>query len=128
MRGTVECLDAVEKYLDLVRTKTGIIIPKPIVKFDLRGTKAGEAWAGHGIVRFNPILLDENPEHFVRQTVGHEIAHLAARTKYGNGISSHGVEWRNIMYRLGLPAKRCHNYDVSTVTGRKRNSLAIERF
>jgi SprT protein len=125
MRGTVECIDAVKYYVDELRTKAGIYIAVPIIKFDLRGTTAGRAWGRRNVIQFNPILLDQNPEVFVRQTVGHEVAHLAAFVKHGN-CDPHGQEWRHVMWALGLPAKRCHNYDVSTITGRRPVSLARE--
>jgi SprT protein len=126
MRGTVECLAAVDYYLDLLQTKAGIYLPRPRVKFELRGTVAGRAYYSKNLIQFNPILLDENPEHFVKQTVGHEVAHLAAFVKHGGQIRPHGSEWSRVMWALGLPAKRCHNYDISTVTGRRPKSLAIE--
>lgn len=128
MNGTKECIEAVRFYVEELRTKAGIIIPMPIVRFDLRGTTAGKAWSSKNILQFNPILLDQNPERFVRQTCGHEVAHLGAFVKYGPRIQPHGKEWARVMWALSLPAKRCHNYDISTITGRKRTSLAHEVF
>lgn len=127
MRGTVECIDAVKYYVDQLRTKAGIYIAVPIIKFDLRGTTAGRAWGRKNVIQFNPILLDQNPEVFVRQTVGHEVAHLAAFVKNPN-CEPHGKDWKLIMWSLRLPAKRCHNYDTSTITGRKRATLCHEVF
>lgn len=129
MRGTVECMEQVRFYVDELRTKAGIIMPMPIIKFDLRGTTAGRAWGGKKhLIQFNPILLDENPEDFIRQTVGHEVAHLGAFVKHGCGIKPHGQEWSHVMWALRLPAKRCHNYDTSTVTGRAPRMLCHEIF
>lgn len=126
MRGTKECIDNVKYYVEMLKTKAGIYMPMPVIKFDLRGTTAGRAWYPKHVIQFNLILLDENPEHFVTQVVGHEVAHLAAFVKHGSGIKPHGSEWARVMWALSLPARRCHNYDVATVTGRRPKSLAME--
>jgi predicted SprT family Zn-dependent metalloprotease len=36
-------------------------------------------------------------------TLIHEIAHLEAFKKYGNGIKPHGIEWKRTFQRLMLP-------------------------
>jgi SprT protein len=126
MRGTVECIDQVYYYVDLLKTKCGIHLPRPRITFNLRGTTAGRAYYRENRVAFNPILLDENPEHFVKQTVGHEVAHLAAFVKHGGRIDPHGREWKHVMWQLSLPAKRCHSYDVSTITGQRSKPLCRE--
>ncbi len=63
--------------------------------------------------------------HFLRkegaaydQTIGHEVAHVFASRHYGRSCK-HGPEWRRTMIAIGLPPKRCHNYE-STV--RRRNT------
>lgn len=127
MRGTVECLDKVKYYVDLLQTAAGVYLPYPTVHFNLRGTTAGRAWPRKNVIEFNPILLDENPEVFVQQTVGHEVAHLAAWIKHP-GTEPHGQAWRHIMWAIKLPAKRCHNYDTATITGRRHGSLCHEIF
>lgn len=126
MKGTVECMEKVRFYVEELRTRAGIILPMPRITFDLRGTTAGRAFYTQNRVAFNPILLDQNPEHFVQQTVGHEVAHLAAFVKHGGHIKPHGPEWSRIMWALRLPARRCHNYDVSTITGQRRISACHE--
>ncbi len=52
--------------------------PRPEVSFKLRGQKAGVAHLQENLLRFNPKLYAENREHFLKQTVAHEVAHLAA--------------------------------------------------
>ena len=126
MKGTSECIDAVHYYVELLKTKAGIYLPPPIIRFDLRGGVAGRAHYGKNVIQFNPVLLDQNPEVFVKQTVGHEVAHLAAFVKSGGGIKPHGSEWARVMFSIGLPARRCHNYDTSVATGRRSVSLARE--
>lgn len=126
MRGTVECIDKVYYYVSQLQTKAGIILPRPRITFHLRGTVAGYAHYKENRINFNPILLDQNPEDFIQQTVGHEVAHLGAFVKYGGRIQPHGPEWARVMFYLGLPPKRCHNYDVTVASGRAGKSICRE--
>lgn len=91
----------------------GVRMPMPTVSFDLRGKTAGQAYYTKNHVRLNAVLLTENTTEFIEQTVGHEVAHLAARFKYTSAIQSHGPEWQAMMAVLGLDARRCHSYDVT---------------
>lgn len=87
--------------------------PRPQVSFRLRGQKAGVAHLNDNLLRFNPQLYQENREHFLEQTVAHEVAHLVAHQVFGPRIRAHGEEWRQIMQGIyGLPAERCHTYAV----------------
>ena len=86
---------------------------RPEVSFKLRGQKAGVAHLQQNLLRFNPQLYRENREHFLKQTVAHEVAHLVAHQMFGHGIRAHGEEWQLIMQGVyELPADRCHNYEV----------------
>lgn len=87
---------------------------RPQVSLRLRGQKAGVAHLHQNLLRFNEQLYRENTDHFLRQTVAHEVAHLVAHHMFGNGIRAHGEEWQLIMRGVyELPADRCHNYDVA---------------
>jgi len=86
---------------------------RPEVSLRLRGLKAGVAHLTENRLRFNAQLYQENREHFLRQTVAHEVAHLVAHQRYGASIRPHGSEWQQIMLKVyGLPAERCHSYEV----------------
>lgn len=86
---------------------------RPQVSLRLRGLKAGVAHLTENRLRFNAQLYRENREHFLRQTVAHEVAHLVAHQLFGSGIRPHGHEWQRIMIQVyGLPAERCHDYAV----------------
>lgn len=85
-------------------------MPAPTLSFDLRGTTAGQAFPTEHHIRLNGQLLNENTEHFIEQTLGHEWAHLAAQHLYGNKIRPHGNEWKQVMRNLGLDPARCHTY------------------
>jgi predicted SprT family Zn-dependent metalloprotease len=73
------------------------------------------------------------------RTVPHEMAHLAVgiifpetkqrgftMDRYGSirrkKRSIHGPEWQSIMRVLGAPVTRCHTYDTSTTTRKKRGT------
>lgn len=91
------------------------------IRFDLRGRAAGQArYGGPGpwVIRYNPVLLRENPERFMAETIAHEVAHVVAYARHGHRIRPHGPEWRAIMEHFGAAPERCHGYDVSRVPGR----------
>jgi SprT protein len=121
-----ECICQVRYYVDLANRKLGLNLPYPQVRFNLRGTTAGKAWCGKNLIEFSPTLLRENAEDFLLSTTGHEVGHLVAHCRHHHSIEPHGKEWRNVMWTMGLPATRCHNYDTSNVPsqmGKGRNKI-----
>ncbi|ROO07102.1 SprT family protein [Pseudomonas fluorescens] len=87
--------------------------PRPVVSLKLRGQKAGVAHLHENLLRFNPQLYRENTEHFLKQTVAHEVAHLIAHQLFGDRIQPHGEEWQLIMRGVyELPPDRCHTYAI----------------
>lgn len=91
---------------------------RPEVNFKLRGQKAGVAHLQQNLLRFNEQLYRENTEHFLRQTVAHEVAHLVAHQMFGSRIQPHGEEWQLIMRGVyELPPDRCHTYAVRRRAG-----------
>lgn len=91
----------------------GVPLPMPTVSFDLRGREAGQAYWRRNHVRLNSVLLAENPEEFIKHSIGHEVAHLVTLTKHGEGISPHGDEWQAVMQAFGLEPLRCHRFNTS---------------
>jgi SprT protein len=85
----------------------------PSIQWDLSGACAGRAIWPDNRIRLNPVLLCENANDFIRETVPHEIAHLLNRAINGRGVKPHGPEWKNIMRALGREPRRCYNYDVT---------------
>ena len=86
---------------------------RPQVSLKLRGLKAGVAHLQQNLLRFNEQLYRANTEHFLQQTVAHEVAHLVAHQLYGPRIQPHGEKWQLIMRGVyELPPDRCHNYEV----------------
>lgn len=96
---------------------------EPELRFDLRGTTAGQARWSDGLrpmLRFNLALAKTGASRFIEQTVAHEVAHLVTAACFGR-TRPHGPEWRAIMAFFGLPnASRCHNYPVHHATVRKQ--------
>lgn len=89
----------------------------PEISFDLRGMKAGVAYLQQNLLKFNPVLLQENPQEFIQQVVPHELAHLLVYQLYGR-VKPHGKEWQGIMRELfGLPPDTCHQFDIRSVQG-----------
>lgn len=104
----------IAELVELTRTRLRRTIPMPTVGFDLRGRVAGRAYCGRRHVQFNPVLLVENVQPFLTDTIPHELAHLVAYELYGGSIEPHGSEWARIMTQVfGIPANRCHQLDTS---------------
>ncbi len=102
------CFKAAERYFNCS-------FVRPAVNFKLRGQKAGVAHICENRLRFNPIMYQENREHFLLHTVAHEVAHLVSYKIYGSKIRAHGPEWQAVMHNIyQLPAIRCHNYAVKS--------------
>lgn len=86
---------------------------RPQVQLNLKGYNAGTATPQKNLLRFNKQLLLDNQQHFLKQTVPHEVAHLIAYQIFGLKIKPHGKEWQLIMQKVyQLPAERCHHYTV----------------
>lgn len=106
-------LETTQKYVQLASELFGREFLMPTVAFDLRGKTAGQAFIQKNALRFNAILLVENEDAFLSDTVPHEVAHLIARQLFGLRISAHGAEWKDVMRRFGCEPRRCHSFDVT---------------
>ena len=91
------------------------VLPAMEVSFDLKGQSAGQMQlrGKHCRLRFNPVLMTQNYEHYLEVTVAHELAHAVAALVFGRKIKPHGREWQLVMAMFGQEAERCHNYDLS---------------
>ena len=108
----------------------------PVVRFDIKSKLGGLAYSGGTLdwtIRLNVILCYENEDHFIQQTVGHEVAHLIQRKVYGftktviinekpvtKKVMSHGVEWKHVMSELGLAVEKFHYYSLKSIEQPKR--------
>lgn len=96
--------------------------PYPTIIFAKLGTSAGVASLNAWTLKFNVEIMDNDNndiERFYNVTVPHEISHLFAYKLYFD--TGHGKWWKFVMRKLGIEPKRCHNYDVSTITTRQQN-------
>jgi SprT protein len=126
MNATDRCVQEIIEAFEIARKELGIVSKLPRIKWDLRGTTAGKAYYRENLIRLNPVLLQNNEERFINRTPKHEAAHLIAFLKHGGLIKPHGPEWQRVCWALGIPATRCHSYDVSAVTGRKPVGICQE--
>lgn len=91
----------------------GLDTNRPKLKYDLKGHTAGYAINGDTI-RLNLQLLNDEryKDDMLRNTLPHEIAHICVMQRYPRA-KGHGVEWKSVMFKLGLNAERCHQYKTT---------------
>lgn len=97
------------------------------IRFDLRGTNAGQARLDaerHCTIRYHPLLLLRYGEAFIAQTVPHEVAHCLVFLRYGHRAKPHGAEWRALMRQFGAAPRRCHEYAVADLPRRQLRHFA----
>jgi len=110
-----------EAYLRRAEALYGHRLPRPEVRFDLRGTAAGLATRDGRLIRFNRQLLLENGSAFLDEVPAHEVAHVAAYVLFGPRIRPHGPEWQALMRAFGVAPRRCHSFDTRhSATRRQR--------
>lgn len=110
------------QLLALAVARFAVALPRPVVRFDLRGRAAGQVRLSSSspcIVRYNLAILARQPEDFLARTVPHEVSHLVVFHLHGPGPRPHGPEWRAIMQVFGADPSRCHDYDVSGLQTRR---------
>lgn len=120
----------------------------PTIDYSLKGKTAGQAFYRQGKIKLNAILLLENTDDFINDTVPHEVAHLidyaVNASNFGNTArvaaqmqqlleqhryhnarkhSAHGPSWKAIMRLFGCEPSRCHNYDVTNSRRKTRSYL-----
>jgi SprT protein len=122
-----EIQERVEKLVDISNEKLGLNMSYPKITYDLKGTVAGQAFYYENKLRLNSVALKNYRDHFIKQTVGHEVAHLVAFQKHGGDIKPHGYQWANVMRMYKLPPDRCHTYDLPSARGGTRKNYACER-
>lgn len=119
--GAIAALDAVLEE-SLKRLKTlGYSLPLvPEVRLDLRGMAAGQALLRRNTVRLNRALLEAEGTDFARETLIHEICHLAVWERHGRRARPHGPQWRQLMRQMGVAPTRCHTAAVTPVRQQRR--------
>jgi len=126
-------IDRMEECLEMVKPAFPYIdFYLPNISYSLKGSTAGLVDFRTETLKFNEVLLNENLEAFITDTVAHEMAHWidhlvydSYRIKYDiNGkripTSCHGIRWKEIMGILGQEPNRCHSYKTNHVKRRTR--------
>lgn len=118
-------IDAVNLNVQLASDYFNQSLVVPEVRFDLRGKSAGQArferlrhyglkQKANAIIRFNRILMEENPDAFIGEVAPHETAHVVAHQLFGHRIKPHGKEWQMIMRTvLNQKPTVTHRFDVT---------------
>lgn len=107
--------EATRSVLARAAGRYGVDLGAAQLRFDLRGRAAGMALFVPMQIRYNLVIASLDLEVFLKATVPHEVAHLAAYGLYGGKVRPHGVEWQAICRDLGGDGRRCHQYDVPPV-------------
>lgn len=79
-------------------------------EFDGATRRAGRAHYSSGVLSVSKLYAESSrvPNHAVRNTILHEIAHAMAGHKAG-----HGKEWKRQAIAIGCTGNRCHTYDFA---------------
>jgi SprT protein len=119
-----ECLDIAQKVYPKHAKKFDKL---PTILYNIKNTVGGLAYTGGDMdytIRLNLIFCFENEAEFIKQTVGHEAAHLICDRVFGTfkevdgkrvKIRPHGTEWKEVMKHLGLVPHRTHVYDTTSL-------------
>ena len=96
-----------------------------------RRRAAGLAFGNEHRIALNEILLLENPEPMLRDTVAHEFAHIVVWWRYLQQKqtshdetavlppTAHGREWQTVMrYVFEVEPSRCHRFDTRNTGAR----------
>ena len=93
----------------------------PKLTWDLKGTVGGQAYLNQNMIRINMEALAKYKDHYIKQTIGHEFAHLVAYNALGH--RGHGRSWARVMRKFNLFPDRCHDYDLTPARVVKRQYL-----
>lgn len=123
----IELTERTHHFLEIAKSnyEGRLVLPRIEIKFDLRGTSAGQAFTTSGKIRYNltALQVEGGYKHLFEQTVPHEVAHMVQYNcgfpdkKRGN--SSHGKYWQHIMRQFGVRPERCHDLPLPVARVRK---------
>jgi hypothetical protein len=106
-------------YAEIANKLLGCTLPVPVpLSFDLQDTKpkvAGTASANMDI-ELNLILLEDNTEYILNDTLPHEIGHLVQFNKFdilSAKTQGHGAEWQEVMRKLGKTPHKFHTLNTA---------------
>lgn len=104
-------------------------MPNPSIYFDLNDFEAGYAKYKSMSIHFNPILANENWNHFLAEIVPHEVCHigvwyLCEYSKKSFPKFNHDPIWKKMMIDVGATPNITHNYDLSNLRKKKIKQFA----
>ena len=103
----------VDRLLDYAEQLYSTKIPRPSLRFDLKGQTAGQSHYSKRYLRFNLTAATRYPEKYFKTTLPHEVCHYVASHLYPYKKPSHGTEWKMVSSALcGCIFDRCHTYDL----------------
>lgn len=111
----------VKKALAIGASKLNIHIPFEGVRFFNKSRTAGYVIPmRENVVYLNLELLKQNPRHFEKDTIPHEVAHLfATKLQIRNNLSmerAHGNTWKMVMRKVyGIQPVRCHSLNTDGI-------------
>ena len=71
----------------------------PSISYGLKGKVAGQAWLSKNSIKINAYCLMNNLDDYIKQTLGHEYAHLLVHQEHGFNVQPHGHEWKSLACR-----------------------------
>ena len=96
----------------------------PTLDFSLKGEVGGQAYILENRLRINRQALHKYTDHYIKQTIGHEYAHLVTHDYWdGNRVRSHGHEWASVMRSFDLKPDRCHTYELDKARNIRRGFI-----
>lgn len=114
----IEWARALREYPLLPTKAPGVRIRKALK------TTAGLAHYDKHMVDFSASLMWEHTEHFVKDTIPHEVAHIVTRLLYPKAKGHHNREWYYVMKTVyNIDATRCHSLTNSEWEARKAKAL-----
>jgi len=129
----VKCLRRAEEVYAIANTHFNRNFKRIPIVFSNKLTKTGgyfqfsRSWIkqeqGNGAIKIqlSNSILRLNPEQFIADVVGHEIAHHIVHEVHGVNEQAHGRRWKQVMALFGQEANRCHSMKTETANKFKYN-------
>ena len=114
--------ERINHFMELATRIFGREFSPPKLDFDKKGNAAGSYKHAQNRISLNWILLRENKDHFINETIPHELCHKFCRDIHGMGVKSHGSEWKEICVKMGYTPNRTHNFSLKTIQNNKVQS------
>ena len=128
MATDTELRQLVEDRLDellLITDKRTHGFSLPSISYYDNKLSAGTA-LGSWKIELNMVMLRENTESMIHETVAHELAHCVVshcwKLDGGPRPKPHGREWRDVMINwFGVSPETTHSYDDTNVKAKRQN-------